>query len=448
MAKLNHVQGNYFSLVIPLIKRTRNVIDGKVTDIDTAYTPQPSESVSVRLLRHKGRAFSFIPTVEGSQVTIEDNGKLPLGTYDVEVTITGGDHPMRFCNESTIEVHYATESAGIVPGETLTAITYTLNGAVFFRMGEASGAGPGTASEKWVTDNFQPKGNYISADDMLAVKLGEMMAIEVKTPHDGHAASVPIAWTYDSQYCLFFSDYEGMSYRPLVFTVKRVGAAWQDVEDAVTAAGYEIVRHEIVLLRKQKRKKHLIIEVDKGYEYTRKLKRGYIPYLPAPDQGKSPFEGKDFSQNNSIAMLFTDFLKYDNFHDWIEYNTSNSASFITMKSHDITVDHASYQFVSISFHKNNDVNPYKADFLRFGSYGRNGTSIYDLFTGQIHIDCAIAEMVEVMGHKRFYGNVVYGRLNIAISSTDEYDSFDNRGKTLNMSFIPHRYVENDISPVP
>lgn len=139
MAKLNHVYGNFFSLVIPLIKRTRTVIDGEETDIDTAYTPSPSELVNVRLIRRKGRAFSYIPTVEGSQVTIEDEGRLPLGTYDVEVTITGGEHPMRFCDEATIEVHHATEAAGIVPGETLTATTYTLQGAVFFGMGGGGG---------------------------------------------------------------------------------------------------------------------------------------------------------------------------------------------------------------------------------------------------------------------------------------------------------------------
>lgn len=139
MAKLNHVYGNFFSLVIPLVKRTRTVIDGEETDTDTEYTPSPSESVSVRLIRRKGRAFSYIPTVDGSTVTISDEGKLPLGTYDVEVTITGGEHPMRFCDEATIEVHNATEDAGIVPGETLTATTYTLQGAVFFAMGSGGG---------------------------------------------------------------------------------------------------------------------------------------------------------------------------------------------------------------------------------------------------------------------------------------------------------------------
>ena len=139
MAKLNHVFGNYFSLRIPLVMRTRTVIDGEETDTDTEYTPSPSESVSVRLIRRKGRAFSYIPTVDGSTVTIEDEGKLPLGTYDVEVTITGGEHPMRFCDEATIEVHYDTEAAGIVSGETLTATTYTLEGAVFFAMGSGGG---------------------------------------------------------------------------------------------------------------------------------------------------------------------------------------------------------------------------------------------------------------------------------------------------------------------
>jgi len=139
MAKLNHVFGNYFSLRIPLVMRTRTVIDGEETDTDTEYTPSPSESVSVRLIRRKGRAFSYIPTVDGSTVTISDEGKLPLGTYDVEVTITGGEHPMRFCDEATIEVHNATEAAGIVPGETLTATTYTLEGAVFFAMGSGGG---------------------------------------------------------------------------------------------------------------------------------------------------------------------------------------------------------------------------------------------------------------------------------------------------------------------
>ena len=153
MAKLNHVFGNYFSLAIPLVKRTRTVIDGEETDIDTAYTPSPSELVNVRLLRHKGKAFSYIPTVEGSQVTIEDEGKLPLGTYDVEVTITGGEHPMRFCDIDTIEVHHATEAAGIVPGETLTATSYTLEGAVFFAMGSGGAGTPGKSAYDIAVEN-------------------------------------------------------------------------------------------------------------------------------------------------------------------------------------------------------------------------------------------------------------------------------------------------------
>ena len=165
MAKLNHVFGNYFSLRIPLVMRTRTVIDGEETDTDTEYTPSPSESVSVRLIRRKGRAFSYIPTVDGSTVTIEDEGKLPLGTYDVEVTITGGEHPMRFCDEATIEVHYATEAAGIVPGETLTATTYTLEGAVFFAMGSGGGDSGITLYYVNVTNNG---GDTYTADKTFA----------------------------------------------------------------------------------------------------------------------------------------------------------------------------------------------------------------------------------------------------------------------------------------
>lgn len=134
MAKLNHVQGNFMSLCIPLVVRTRTVIDGNETYTDTPYTPSPSESVSVRLIRKEKRAFSFVPTVEESTAIINDDGKLPLGVYDVEVLISGGSHPMRFCDVEVLEIHNSTKAAGITPGQTLSATTYTLEGAVFFNM--------------------------------------------------------------------------------------------------------------------------------------------------------------------------------------------------------------------------------------------------------------------------------------------------------------------------
>lgn len=447
MAKLNHVFGNYFSLRIPLIKRTRTVIDGEETATDTEYTPSPSESVSVRLIRRKGRAFSYIPTVDGSTVTISDEGKLPLGTYDVEVTITGGDHPMRFCDEDTIEVHYATEAAGIVPGETLTAITYTLNGAVFFRMGEASGAGPGTASKQWVTENFQPKGNYLTREQLFAATLREMMSIEVITPYNHHAASVPIVSNNDYDLCLLFDDYDGKIYEPLVFTVKRTGASWQEVEDTVTAAGYEIVGHEMVLLRKQKRRKRSNgrISDNDGETYLRKYKRGYIPYLPKYAQGSNPFAGKDFLHEDRIDMLITDFLKYDgmeNEYSFFRYCVeSNRDSFIRVhqKEHRGSNHHTEYELEvflrGIPIVKRN---------IQIGSNDENYEN--RLYKGHNSIDCAIAEMVEVKGHRRFYGNAVYGRLNLAVSNVvvDGYMADDITGKHLTLSFVPRYSIANDI----
>lgn len=90
------IQGNPLKLAIPLQKVTITE-QGKVTE---PYIPNANETVKVVLsstLAYRVRAYEFTPTViDGNVVTIQDNGEMATGQYDITVLIknntTGEPH--------------------------------------------------------------------------------------------------------------------------------------------------------------------------------------------------------------------------------------------------------------------------------------------------------------------------------------------------------------------
>ena len=90
------IQGNPLKLAIPLQKVTITE-QGKVTE---PYIPNANETVKVILsstLAYRVRAYEFTPTViDGNVVTIQDNGEMATGQYDITVLIknntTGEPH--------------------------------------------------------------------------------------------------------------------------------------------------------------------------------------------------------------------------------------------------------------------------------------------------------------------------------------------------------------------
>lgn len=412
-------RGNDFKLAV-VLKEYVKANGGQVSerDIDIASL------TTVAVVRANGDSVVPTYTRNGAAIILDFPQQesaadgLGKGKYGVEITgkrTDGSDFrfflPLAFyIVESTPEGYFPADSI----------ITYTVDGIV----GVAQSVSRGGVTEQWVADNFQPKGNYLTREQLFAATLREMMAIDVRPHHRYQAATVPIAYTVDSSLCLAFYDLGQRQYRDVVFKVRRLGASWQEVEDAVEAAGYEIVRHEMVLLRKGKRKKHMR-KNDEGEDiYVRKMKRGYSPLLN--DKIDSPLEGLDFSEIDEADVTIRDFILFDDYP--IEECTETiGGSFINIVRERIKQD-------------------FRMEVWFFGHRRRHSLSFgyiteERVFKGQTYIDCAIAEMVEVKGHRRFYGNLVYGRLYLTVSPIAEYSAYDDvEDKVLTLSFVPRDAV--------
>lgn len=363
-----------------------------------------------------------------------------LGGYGLEVVgaYADGSH-WRYKAKAgeAFKIVDATSDQNVPDGQVMV---YAIHGTVGIGVLAGGGGIVGAATESWVTEHFQPKGDYLTKEDVFANSLREMMAIEVNAPHDHHSARIPIILA-DQDFQTYLLA-EGDGYKPLAFTVTRTGASWQEVEDAVAALGYELLRHEVVLLRRMKRKVHFrTVNEDSPdeYVYTRKLKRGYVPYLTdmynAVTPAISPFDGKDFTANDTAEMLLTDFLKWDGMDEDCPFVTEAlPESFIIVEQD--TRDYSRYSYCKLNV-KLRGCGIAKGDITIIG--GGTEKSI----AGQQHIDCAIAEMVEVRGHRRFYGNVVYGRLFLAANYNENEDV-----ALVSLSFVPRLSVANDILPHP
>lgn len=117
---ITHPQGNYLQVQIKLMQRFIGVVDGTMfsedNDLSQYGVKQP---VSVKLVRGK-KAYKYDGVLNGNRIVFEDNGDLPLGTYDLVIDLD-------FANES--KAHYNRHAFLQIIHETATGGRYENNDA-------------------------------------------------------------------------------------------------------------------------------------------------------------------------------------------------------------------------------------------------------------------------------------------------------------------------------
>lgn len=131
--KIHHVFGNVMKVAIPLTMQIRTLVDGEEEIIEQDFYPNPNFPVIITLYKGYGQKHTYQASMDGNIATMEDEGIIPVGTYQVEVTCKDDqENPVRYMVRSIIEVVDATIDAGIEAGIEFNSETYTLDGAVFF----------------------------------------------------------------------------------------------------------------------------------------------------------------------------------------------------------------------------------------------------------------------------------------------------------------------------
>ena len=163
MTKIRHVYGNVMKVAIPLTVRIRTLSDGKETESESDFFPNPDYPVKVVLVGIGFIRYEYDAQLDGNIATIKTNADIRLGTYHVEVLAHDENaEPVRFKAKSVIEIVDATSDAGIEAGVEFNAETYTLDGAVFFYAkgdkGDKGDIGVGVASVEQIQTSEESQG--------------------------------------------------------------------------------------------------------------------------------------------------------------------------------------------------------------------------------------------------------------------------------------------------
>lgn len=144
-ALIKHVKGNVLRLAIPLTIKIRDLVDGQPTEREEDFYPDASRGVKI-VLDASYITRTFDGTVSGNVVSMEDNGTLKLGYYQVEVLCyDDSGTPYRYMARNIIAIVDATADAGIEADIEFDSETYTLEGAYFIK-GEKGDTGEGVPS--------------------------------------------------------------------------------------------------------------------------------------------------------------------------------------------------------------------------------------------------------------------------------------------------------------
>lgn len=131
--KIRHVFGNVMKVAIPLTEQIQTLEDGQEVIVEQDFYPNPNFPVVVVLYKGGGLKSTYTATMDGNVALFQDDGVLPIGTYQVEVLCKDDqENPCRYMVRSIIEVVDATADAGIEAGIEFDAEVYTLEGAVYF----------------------------------------------------------------------------------------------------------------------------------------------------------------------------------------------------------------------------------------------------------------------------------------------------------------------------
>ena len=123
-------QGNLLRLAIPLVERVRTVENGLEKVTDYPYELKFGETAAV-MLKNGVYAKSYTPSIENGIAAISDDGELPVGSYGVEVLITGGQKK-RYYEVGVVEVTRTSAEAGIGAAAAMTPMMATLEAAIYY----------------------------------------------------------------------------------------------------------------------------------------------------------------------------------------------------------------------------------------------------------------------------------------------------------------------------
>ena len=135
--RIKHVKGNVLRLHVPLTVKIKRLIDGEITEEEQDFIPSPYYPTYINLKKDVGLTKSYVAEVEDNVVSMQDDGTLTVGEYQVEVKCNDDlGNPYRYMVRAVIEIVDATIDAGIEAGIEFDSEEYTLvGGGVFISYG-------------------------------------------------------------------------------------------------------------------------------------------------------------------------------------------------------------------------------------------------------------------------------------------------------------------------
>ena len=134
MTEVTYIQGNSFSLSVPLLKRVVAKENDTTTITTEPFIPASGDAVTVKLIGER-RQYTYTPTMSDNVAVVELSGNELSGRYAIEVTIlTANGERMRYAQPMALAlVPYTGTVDSIVVGSA------TLDASIFFAMRGAKG---------------------------------------------------------------------------------------------------------------------------------------------------------------------------------------------------------------------------------------------------------------------------------------------------------------------
>lgn len=129
MTEVTYIQGNSFSLSVPLLKRVVAKEDDTTTITTEPFIPSSGDVITVKLIGER-RQYTYTPTMSDNVAVVELSGNELCGRYAIEVTIiTENGERMRYAQPMALAlVPYTGTVDSIVVGSA------TLDASIFFAM--------------------------------------------------------------------------------------------------------------------------------------------------------------------------------------------------------------------------------------------------------------------------------------------------------------------------
>lgn len=134
MTEVTYIQGNSFSLSVPLLKREVAKENDTTTITTEPFIPASGDVITVKLIGER-RQYTYTPTMSDNVAVVELSGNELCGRYAIEVTIiTENGERMRYAQPMALAlVPYTGTVDSIVVGSA------TLDASIFFAMRGAKG---------------------------------------------------------------------------------------------------------------------------------------------------------------------------------------------------------------------------------------------------------------------------------------------------------------------